>query len=29
MEKRDRKAIIKASTAEKYLAAVNSAIAKY
>ena len=28
MEKRDRKAIIKASTAEKYLAAVNSAIAK-
>ena len=29
MEKRDRKAIIKASTAEKYLATVNSAIAKY
>lgn len=29
MEKRDRKAIIKASNAEKYLAAVNSAIAKY
>ena len=29
MEKRDRKAIIKASTAEKYLAAVNSATAKY
>ena len=29
MEKRDRKAIIKASTAEKYLATVNSAIATY
>lgn len=29
MEKRDRKAIIKASTAEKYLAAVNNAIARY
>lgn len=29
MEKRDRKAILKASTSEKYLAAVNSAIAGY
>ena len=29
MEKRDRKAIVKASTAEKYLMAVNNAIAHY
>lgn len=29
MEKRDRKAISKASTAEKYLAAVNNALARY
>ena len=29
MEKRDRKAILKSSTAEKYLAAVNAAIARY
>ena len=29
MEKRDRKAIIKASTAEKYLIAVNNALARY
>lgn len=29
MEKRDRKAILKASTAEKYLMAVNNALARY
>jgi len=29
MEKRDRKAIQKASNVEKYLAAVNSALARY
>jgi hypothetical protein len=29
MEKRDRKAIQKASTIEKYLVAVNGALARY